>query len=353
MLPDTYGCAVANRYGDLLDDDADPFELINQVGMENNKKKQDKEKKDKQKKLSQKDRRIAYATPDPAPVHNQQQKHALPGSVLVRGNVRDVAIERAALGERWANKEVYPQEFSISRPSYNADSDLRNRGVNRGRRGSRGGGYSADNFNLRGKREFDRQSGTGISPEEKRGGSGRWNWGSFEESVKNESMDMISHNPVKSEEAQTRAESDDQNRTIEDNGEVMVQVAMEMTLDEWKALQETSRPKAKFNIRKSENKIPTKAKVIHKSKHTETVKEGILEELEEGTFLRKSVNDITSLLDINFGSLGRPSRGGRGRGSRGGLASRPERPKPTWETEDGLAPNPDDPEDFPALSAGK
>ncbi|XP_037338550.2 intracellular hyaluronan-binding protein 4-like [Pungitius pungitius] len=356
MLPDTYGCAVANRYGDLLDDDADPFELINQVGMENNKKKQDKEKKDKQKKLSQKDRRVAYTTQDPAPVHNQQQKRALPGSVLARGNVRDVAIERAALGERWANKEEYPQEFSVSRPSYNADSDLRNRDVNRGRRGSRGGGgYSgnADNFNLRGKREFDRQSGTGISPEEKRGGSGRWNWGSFEESVKNESMEMISHYPVKSEEAQTRAEGDDQNRTIEDNGEVMVQVAMEMTLDEWKALQETSRPKAEFNIRKSENKIPTKAKVIHKSKHTETVKEGILEELEEGTFLRKSVNDITSLLDINFGSLGRPSRGGRGRGARGGPANRPERPKPTWEKEDGLAPNPDDPEDFPALSAGK
>lgn len=73
MLPDTYGCAVANRYGDLLDDDADPFELINQVVMEKIKKKQDKEKKDKQKKAgqkeSQKDRRVAYVSEvqDPAP----------------------------------------------------------------------------------------------------------------------------------------------------------------------------------------------------------------------------------------------------------------------------------------------
>lgn len=56
--------------------------------------------------------------------------------------------------------------------------------------------------------------------------------------------------------------------TIED-GDVVVQVAMEMSLDEWKALQEIRRPKAEFNIRKAENKIPSKAKVIHQSKHRE------------------------------------------------------------------------------------
>ena len=50
---------------------------------------------------------------------------------------------------------------------------------------------------------------------------------------------------------------------------MVVQLAMEMTLDEWKALQETSRPKAEFNIRKAENKIPSKAKVIHQSKRIE------------------------------------------------------------------------------------
>lgn len=59
---------------------------------------------------------------------------------------------------------------------------------------------------------------------------------------------------------------------------------------------------------------------------------GTVEDMEdEGNFLRRSVNDITSLLDINFGSLGRPSRGGRGRGARGGLTSRPERARPILE----------------------
>lgn len=47
-----------------------------------------------------------------------------------------------------------------------------------------------------------------------------------------------------------------------------------------------------------------------------------------GNFFRKPVNDITSMLDINFGSLDRPRRGGRGRGNPVGPGSRPERTKP-------------------------
>lgn len=50
---------------------------------------------------------------------------------------------------------------------------------------------------------------------------------------------------------------------------MVVQVAMEMTLDEWKAMQEMNRPKAEFNIRKAVDKIPSKAKVIHQSKNPE------------------------------------------------------------------------------------
>ncbi|XP_070759818.1 intracellular hyaluronan-binding protein 4-like [Enoplosus armatus] len=368
MLPDAYGCVVANRFGNLLDDDADPFDLISEVETEKEKekkkKKEEGEKKSKHKKPgqkeSQKDRRLPVASDgqDPVPVRKQQQ--ARPGPVTESRESRDGREEaqrgtkRAAFGERRANQEEYPQEFSISKPSYNADSDLRGRGGMRGRRGARGGGGNArnsDNFNLnKGKREYDRHNGTGISPEEKRGGRGPWNWGSVEEAA-SELMEVTSDAPVKSEEVPV--EEDIQNRAMEEDGEMVVQVAMEMTLDEWKAMQEMSRPKAEFNIRKAENKIPSKAKVIHQSKHLENLK-GTVEDMEDdGNFLRRSVNDITSLLDINFGSLGRPSRGGRGRGARGGPTTRPERPKPIMEREDELAPNPDDPEDFPALSAGK
>lgn len=66
MLPDAYGCVVANRFGNLLDDEADPFDLINKVETEKEKKKKKKKQNDdknvKQKKTgqkeSQKDRRV-------------------------------------------------------------------------------------------------------------------------------------------------------------------------------------------------------------------------------------------------------------------------------------------------------
>lgn len=51
--------------------------------------------------------------------------------------------------------------------------------------------------------------------------------------------------------------------------------------------------------------------------------------MEDGNFLRKSVNDITSLLEINFGSFERSSR--KGKGSQGGQTSHPEKAKPVLE----------------------
>ncbi|XP_036953064.1 intracellular hyaluronan-binding protein 4-like isoform X1 [Acanthopagrus latus] len=367
MLPDAFGCAVANRY--LLDDDADPFDLMSQVEtVKEKKKKKKKEEEDKKKqkkpghKESQKDRRQPLASDgqDPAPARKQQQQPVRPGQVMEGGDGEEAqrGMKRAAFGERRVHQEEHPQEFSISKPFYSADSDFRGRGGIRGRRGFRGGGAggstrSSDNFNPRGKREYDRHNGTGISPEEKRGGRGPWNWGCVEETT-SELMEVATDAPVKSEEPQIPSEEENQIRAMDEDGEMVVQVAMEMSLDEWKAMQETSRPKVEFNIRKAEDQIPSKAKVIHESKHLEKMK-GTVEDMDEdGHFLRKSVNDITCLLDINFGSLGRPSRGGRGRGARGGPTSRPERAKPMMERQDDeLAPNPDDPEDFPALSAGR
>ncbi|KAM6964863.1 intracellular hyaluronan-binding protein 4-like [Aplochiton taeniatus] len=142
-------------------------------------------------------------------------------------------------------------------------------------------------------------------------------------------------------------------RAPDEEGHVVVQVAMEMSLDEWKDLQELRRPKVEFNIRKAESKVPSKARVIHKSKPLKTPKVESVEEGEENNHgIRRSVNDITARLDINFGSLPPPSRGGRGRG-RGGPVPRPEREVgPKTSTADVLAPDPDDPEDFPALVLG-
>ncbi|XP_029960085.1 intracellular hyaluronan-binding protein 4-like [Salarias fasciatus] len=367
MLPDAYGCVVANRFGDLLDDDADPFDLITQVEAEKEKqrkkKKEEEEKKKKTKQKrpgqreSQKDRRLprgSDAGQDPVPVLKPGQAYPAAGSQSGQGKEQGQrGMKRAAAGQRRAKQEEHPLEPSTDKPSYNPDSYVEGRGGSRGRRGARSGGYSrnSDGFNQRGRREFDRHNGTGISPEEKRGGRGPWNWGAAEDDA-GELMEVTPDESPKNDEPQTPTEGNPNGNAEEENGEIMVHVAMEMSLDEWKAMQEMKRPKSEFNIRKAEDKIPSKAKVIHQSKNLEILKTPMEDGEDEGNYLRKSVNDITSLLDINFGSLGRPSRGGRGRGGRGGQSVRWEGPKLAPE-KDELAPNPDDPEDFPALSAGK
>ncbi|KAF7200527.1 intracellular hyaluronan-binding protein 4 isoform X1 [Nothobranchius furzeri] len=351
MLPDAFGCAVANRFGDLLDDDdADPFDLISEAEKKK-KKKGEEDKKNKQKKPgqreSQRERRVPFALEGQEPVSAHKQP-ACP-AVTESRNGRFEAhrnTKKAAAVQHKANQE--PLEFSVPKSSYD-DFDFSSTAGSRGRRGSRGYARNSDNFTMRGKREFDRHDGTGMATEEKRGGRGPWNWGSFEEAA-SELMEVTSEAAVRPEDPPTPSE-ENPNPTDEDN-EVVVQVAMEMTLDEWKAMQETSRPKAEFNIRKAEDKIPSKAKVIHQSKHLENPKEAVEEMEDDGNFFRKSVNDITTLLDINFGNLARPSRGGRGRGARGGQNVFPERARPRLQQGD-PAPDPDDPEDFPALSAGK
>ncbi|KAM3867451.1 intracellular hyaluronan-binding protein 4-like [Diretmus argenteus] len=366
MLPDAYGCVVANRFGELLDDYPDPFDLISEAEIENDKKKKDEQKKAKQKKSGQKEsqqsRRVPVLPDGPDPPPGRKQP-ASGGAVTNESRGGTVASQRgtkrAVFVEQRANQEETPQEYPVSKPSYDASSDPRGRGGFRpGRGGGRGrggggggrGGYfnTSNNFNQSSKREYERHSGTGISPEEKRGGRGPWNWGSVQDTM-GDLMEVTSDTPVKPDEPPSPVEGADQVPVVD--GEMVVQVAMEMTLDEWKALQEMSRPKAELNLRKAESTVPSKARVIHQSKHVENPK-GSLEDIEdEGHFLRRSANDITSRLDINFGSLGRTPRRGRGRGGRGGQTAPPEQAKPTSDRAEVLAPNPDDPEDFPALTA--
>lgn len=131
-------------------------------------------------------------------------------------------------------------------------------------------------------------------------------------------------------------------------GKPREEVVQEMTLDEWKNLQQQNRPKHEFNIRRPESTVPSKAVVIHKSKYSDDIQKGELED--DYHIFRRAVNDITFQLDINFGSLPRPgcgSRGARGRGRGRQMEETGPQPEAMVQI---VAPNPDDPEDFPALT---
>uniref|UniRef100_A0A4W5NSH4 Zgc:103482 n=1 Tax=Hucho hucho TaxID=62062 RepID=A0A4W5NSH4_9TELE len=353
-----FGCAVTNRFGQLLDDEADPFDIIREAQVEKQKKKKKDDPKktattDKPvKKDSQKDRR----TPLSAGECDNAQVKSLQGAP---GHVEE---RRVGFRDRRQNDSEAPLGYSIERPVDQCERPGRGRGGGRGR-GMRGGGNirSTDGFDQRGKREFERHSGsdrTGVRSEEKRGGSGPRNWGSMRDHISAAADGAATEEGGDGDEvadsAETGANLVPEN---EGEGEAVVEVAVEMSLDEWKALQEQNRPKKEFNLRKADTIVPSDSVVIHKSKkqvEQEQVEE--VDEEDDAASLRRPANDITAKLKIDFGNLGRPSRGTRGRGrGRGGPATWPEtvspqKPPEKARVQQGQAPNPDDPEDFPALA---
>ncbi|XP_010226852.1 PREDICTED: intracellular hyaluronan-binding protein 4, partial [Tinamus guttatus] len=247
-------------------------------------------------------------------------------------------------------------EFAVEKPNERFDRERPIRGRGRGRGGMRGRGRGGginrnfDGFDHRGKREFERHSGsdkTGIRADDKKGGSGARNWGTVKDDMSEMEQTAPMEDTAETSEHQGAPEGEPLNKVAE--GEPMEEVVQEMTLDEWKNLQQQSRPKPEFNIRKPESTVPSKAVVIHKSKYSDDFQKEDFEE--DSHVFRRPVNDITSQLDINFGNLPRPGRGSRGaRGGRGrgrGVGGPGPQPEAVVQI---VAPNPDDPEDFPALA---
>ncbi|XP_012873910.1 PREDICTED: intracellular hyaluronan-binding protein 4 [Dipodomys ordii] len=284
---------------------------------------------------SQMDKKDAFLSQKRTPRRGEQQ-----GWNDSRGT--EVILDRA---ERRAYREYRPYEterqadftaekFSDEKPvdRFDRDRPLRGRGGPRGGMRSRGrggpGNRAFDAFDQRGKRDCERHGGSdkiGVeltAPKE-------------EAPVEEETLGALE------EESPARVPE------LEVEEETQVQ---EMTLDEWKNLQEQTRPKPEFNIRKPESTVPSRAVVIHRSKYRDDMVKDDYED--ESHVFRKAANDITSQLEINFGNLSRPGRGARG-GTRGGRGRtrRAENFGPRAEvvTQD-IAPNPDDPEDFPALA---
>ncbi|XP_060618044.2 intracellular hyaluronan-binding protein 4 [Anolis sagrei] len=384
-MQEAFGCAVANRFHQLLDDESDPFDILREA--ERRKQQQGKKREEAAtttttaaapgggrkagpgaappnvnpnaaKRESQKERKAALQPESPpAPVQKRAPKRGeQQGWNESRGtDVKQDKAEWKPFREYRPHETERQGELTLERPvdRFDRERPMRGRGGGRGgmRGRGRGGGMNRtfNGFDQRGKREFDRQSGsdkTGVRGEEKRGGSGPRNWGTVKDDLSELEQTAPMEETAETEENPAAPEGEAPTKIAE--GEPVEEVAQEMTLDEWKNLQEQSRPKPEFNIRKPETTVPSKAVVIHKSKYRDDVKEDFED---DSHFFRKAANDITSQLDINFGSLPRPGRGARGaRGGRGRVR-RVEDPGSRPEVMMSIsAPNPDDPEDFPALA---
>ncbi|CAF96339.1 unnamed protein product [Tetraodon nigroviridis] len=395
QLQEGFGCVVTNRFDQLLDDESDPFEILKAA--ETKKKegaaagstktaaqaaKQPKKESQKDRKNPLLDKKEESQAPVPLKkegirrVGRRPDQQGQPGSQHQggqgEGRPADKRPERRPPRERRFEKPAEDKsegvgEFSVDKPS--GDRPPRGRGGGgRGGRGIRGRGMGrGEGFDSRGKRDFDRHSGSDKSNqknEEKRGGSGSNNWGTVKEEVRSVSYFLTLRvwfgvpseveqpaAPETTTEGEETAPAGSENKENEVE-EVKNEGPKEMTLDEWKAMQDKERTKVEFNIRKPNEGTDSQWKkgyVLHKSKSEDTGDESA------DHHFRKPANDITSQLDINFGDLGRPGRGRGGprggRGGRGGGGSRTARGGGRSEKAGGVsAPNVDDPEAFPALA---
>ncbi|KAM6391429.1 intracellular hyaluronan-binding protein 4 isoform 2-T2 [Rhynochetos jubatus] len=349
VMQESFGCPVANRFYQLLDDESDPFDVLREA----ERCRQQRSKRDRAapakgadpggragagKKESQKERRQPRAFPAPrwppqpgqkgAPKWGQQEGFNNRGTEVKQ----DKTERRPSFREHHSYETEGQVEFTVERSTERLDRDRPIRGRGRGRGGlqgrGRGGGInrSFGGFDQRGKREFEGRSGNDKT--------GMENTAPVEETAETAEQPGMS-------------EGEPLNKLAEE--EPMEEVVQEMTLDEWKNLQKQNRPKPEFNIRKPESTVPSRAVVIHKSKYSDDLQKDDFED--DSHAFRRPVNDITYQLDINFGDLPRPGRGSRGaRGGRGrGRQVEEIRHQPEVVVQL-VAPNPDDPEDFPALA---
>ncbi|KAF7665248.1 hypothetical protein LDENG_00149540 [Lucifuga dentata] len=391
QMQEGFGCAIANRFDQLFDDESDPFELLKQAEVKKKKEapapgavKTAAQAAKHPKKESQKDRKTPLAdnkeeTQAPVPLkkdgtgmRRMGRKPEGEGSRPQggQGDGRPPHTDRRPADRRPPRRFERPaeeggekpqgEEFSVEKPV--GDRPMRGRGGARGARGGRGRGMGrSDGFDSRGKREFDRHSGSdrsSLKGEEKRGGSGSHNWGTVKDELNELDQSNVTEENPEGEE-HPPADSENKENEVE---EVKEEGPKEMTLDEWKAVQDKERAKVEFNIRKAnEGAEWNKGFVLHKSKTEHDKKDELIDEHEEPAkaedehHFRKPANDITSQLEINFGDLGRPGRGRGGpRGGRGGRGRgetvRPSRGGGRTDKSNVSVPNVDDPEAFPALA---
>ncbi|KAJ8682891.1 hypothetical protein QAD02_018683 [Eretmocerus hayati] len=218
-------------------------------------------------------------------------------------------------------------------------------GYRGGRGGDRGGRGGYDN---RGKREFDRQSGSdktqprygysGVKSMDKKDGAGSHNWGSHNDEIEDtlnqsdewaiEKADVSGAAPDANESKDSAGsgapgeEGGDGAPTEEKPAE---EEPKELTLDEWKALQQ-SRSKPQYNLRKAgEGEDLSRWKKMYAlEKKKEDEEDDDEEEYDVAEYPQRAGRQKHVLdIEINFndsrrGAGGRGGRGGRGRGERGG-----------------------------------
>lgn len=367
-----YGIAVTNKFCLFDDDDdVDPYEILKQEEQKRTEALA-KEKADKSK-PSKKTKKSVPPTENKSKITEQniQKKEE---KTVSQSQARTQQTERPPRSARQNRENREPREDRRPRrPDENTVSNeprdkpeggfggrMENRGGfsgrPRGRGGPRGGRGRAGYMGRFGeKREYERHSGSdktsGVKPTEKREGSGAHNWGTFkddmEEEASKENEEPKEWNQAEDTENQDPNESTESTEQPVPEGE---KAPKQLTLDEWKAMEEKKRVKADFNLRKpNEGSDATQWKGEEYRKpgnNSEDEEEEDDEEYEEEEE-HKMKNQVPIRITFNDsprrgGRGGRRPRGGRGPRGTPGRGDRRGNPRDS-------APKFDDEADFPSL----
>ncbi|XP_078657462.1 uncharacterized protein LOC144903328 isoform X2 [Branchiostoma floridae x Branchiostoma belcheri] len=333
-----YGIAVTNKYQFLLDDEEeDPYEAFQkELALKEEKAKRNKEekakkaakepeRKPKSAKLPDKKKPLSASAKEKENVPDRPKKEDPPSRPNRAERRRQQQESNAVNADGDERSDRQPRRDRGNRPKRTqedeggrnvfteyrtdrTDSDRAPRGrggFGRGGRGrGRGGFFGGRDF--RGKREFERHSGSeksGVKSSEKRDGGGAYNWGSQTDAADdlNVTAGSAEENPewtAPTEEGEN-AENKEGAEGQEAPGE---QEPKEMTLDEWKALQaKDTKPKSGFKLRKA-----GEGEDLTQWKKTYVLKKGQEEE------------DADKIFRIQYGQDQRPVAG-RERGQKSGV----------------------------------
>ncbi|XP_028045004.1 plasminogen activator inhibitor 1 RNA-binding protein isoform X2 [Monomorium pharaonis] len=246
-----------------------------------------------------------------------------------------------------------PREFRSSNETQRSEyGERRGRGGMRGMGRGRGGPRGRGGFDNRGKREFDRQSGSDKT-----------------ESLNQDSQDWANDKPDSDPQAPTEVKNGETTTDTTVEEKPVEEETRELTLDEWKALR-SNRAKPQYNLRKAgEGEDLSRWKkmyALEKKKEGNEEEEEEEEEYDAAAEYPQRVGRQKRVLGIEIqfsdsrrGSGGR-GRGGRGRGDRmngrgfgnrgvprdGDTRSQNEQRSPRSRQN---APKVDDENDFPSL----
>ncbi|XP_045785640.1 plasminogen activator inhibitor 1 RNA-binding protein-like [Maniola jurtina] len=395
-MENSYGVGIVNRYALFLDDESDPLDAIKarEQAKEQKKKTKDAEKENKGKpEVKPKGgsvvvRKGIKETQNVKSVENKsgdQQKNKGPPRTTDRNTERPPPRRREERPQNGAveNKEgARPprRDFGDRRPNFERRNFNENpeggerrgprppREPREGQRGPRPG------YDGRGKREFDRRSGsdkTGVKPVDKREGAGPHNWGTIKDDL-DELNKTGSEGEAAEEKPADAAAAGDGQQPEPERAPPAEEEPRELTLDEYKALRNAARAQPQYNLRKAgegEDLSQWKNLVLLEKKKEAEQAEHEEEDDEEYDIADypQRVGRQKRVLGIEFtfndtarrgGTGGRGGRGrGRGRGGRGGGAPGGAPREPEVPPEERPAarsqvapPKVDDSKDFPSLS---